>query len=81
MLLEDLNFEQIFQGQKGGFSRPIPVNLANFIVARNSLIALPFGRRTLFLDKKLIRDKNIILDKKTYRSDNSLTPEKDNLQQ
>ena len=48
----------------GGFSRPIPVNLANFIVARNSLIALPFGRRTLFLDKKLIRDKNIILDKK-----------------
>ena len=64
MLLEDLNFEQIFQGQKGGFSRPIPVNLANSIVARKSLIALPFGRRTLFLDKKLIRDKNIILDKK-----------------
>ena len=63
MLLEDLNFEQIFQGQKGGFSRPIPVNLANFIVARNSLIALPFGRRTLFLDEKLIRDKNIILQK------------------
>ena len=63
MLLEDLNFEQIFQGQKGGFSRPIPVNLANSIVARKSLIALPFGRRTLFLDKKLIRDKNIILDK------------------
>ena len=63
MLLEDLNFEQIFQGQKGGFSRPIPVNLANSIVARNSLIALPFGWRTLFLDKKLIRDKNIILDK------------------
>ena len=48
MQFEDLNFEQIFQGQKGGFSRPIPVNLANSIVARNSLI----------LDKKLIRDKN-----------------------
>ena len=56
-------FRTNFQGQKGGFSRPIPVNLANSIVARNSLIALPFGRRTLFLDKKLIRDKNIILQK------------------